>query len=159
VEQTVTVENKFLRAVLSAGRNRFKAPRKNLGAFLFSPQEETGSKLRGKTSGLFCSLRKQVQSSEEKPRGFVVLSAGRNRFKAPRKNLGAFLFSPQTDSKLRGTRIAQGVCPLERKLHKRNRPIVYDIRMKRPHGRNRSRREVILRSQLSPRISFFTTNS
>jgi len=37
--------------------NRFKAPRKNLGALLFSPQDE------------------QVQSSEEKPRGFVVLSA------------------------------------------------------------------------------------
>jgi len=37
--------------------NRFKAPRKNLGALLFFPQVE------------------QVQSSEEKPRGFAVLSA------------------------------------------------------------------------------------
>ena len=47
--------------VLSAGnQNRFKAPRKNLGALLFSPL---------------------------------------NRFKAPRKNLGALLFSPQSKRK------------------------------------------------------------
>jgi len=38
--------------------NRFKALRKNLGALLFSPQDE------------------QVQSSEEKPWGFAFLSAG-----------------------------------------------------------------------------------
>jgi hypothetical protein len=61
-------------------KNRFKAPRKNLGALLFSPRSrEEDSKLRGKTLGLCCSLRRK------------------NRFKAPRKNLGALLFSPQKD--------------------------------------------------------------
>ena len=48
-----------------------------------------------------------------------VLSA--NRFKAPRKNLGALLFSPQEekDSKLRGTRIAQSYYVCNRKSYHR----------------------------------------
>ena len=48
--------------------NRFKAPRQDLGALLFSPQVEQVQSSEAKTSGLCCSLRSLIKKPAENQR-------------------------------------------------------------------------------------------